>query len=253
MNRNYFKEFLTFDSDYQLPPDVDYLLSAVGDCLYGFYYQPHRHYHNINHIINLRHEYLVREPIASQYLSDVQIHIVMYLSILFHDVIYNVTAPPGENEFLSAKMARCLLENDIFKKYLTQIIIKHESTTYDTDYTNIINLMKHYVSNIIMSTTNHSCNENFIEPKIVNYFLDLDLSILSSISERYSEYSLNIREEYGFLPDEVFYPARLNIINKFLEQCSNNTLFKVIPSSNINAKNNLENEKTKILILLEKL
>jgi predicted metal-dependent HD superfamily phosphohydrolase len=217
------------------------LFLAITDCLNSFYSQSHRYYHNTNHILDLYYKYenYEQQYLKSQILSDTELHIVMVLSILFHDVVYNTQFIPRENELLSAKMARDFIDNPILRNFLLN--------KFEIDF-NKIALIKHYVSNIIMSTVKHSCDENFIEPNVVNFFIDLDLSILGDCPEKYEEYSENIRKEYSFVPDDVFCQGRLNIVDNFLKKVNNKDLFKIINSEELNyvAKFNLITEQNKL-------
>jgi len=59
------------------------------------YNESHRHYHTLNHIHYMLHQLEQISPIVN--LSDQQLKILQF-AIWFHDVIYTIPSPMGENE-----------------------------------------------------------------------------------------------------------------------------------------------------------
>jgi predicted metal-dependent HD superfamily phosphohydrolase len=47
---------------------------------------------------------------------------------------------------------------------------------------------------------------------------DVDLWILGAAPARFDEYEAQIRMEYSEIPDEIFYPARANIMRRIAEK-----------------------------------
>jgi predicted metal-dependent HD superfamily phosphohydrolase len=48
--------------------------------------------------------------------------------------------------------------------------------------------------------------------------LDADLAILGASEERYRRYSIDIRQEYGWVPDSEYRPARAAVLERFLSR-----------------------------------
>ncbi len=49
-------------------------------------------------------------------------------------------------------------------------------------------------------------------------FLDMDLAILGADAEAFDSYDRNIRQEFAMVPDAMFYPARLKVMQGFLDR-----------------------------------
>ncbi|HEY9439070.1 MAG TPA: hypothetical protein VIS29_10550, partial [Streptomyces sp.] len=45
---------------------------------------------------------------------------------------------------------------------------------------------------------------------------DADLAVLATGPREYAEYAARVREEYGFVPDEVFRQGRANVLRQLL-------------------------------------
>ena len=147
------------------------------------YSSSNRHYHNLNHINIMLSEVKRFENRINDYDS-------VSLAIWFHDIIYNPQR--GDNEERSVEYA---------KEFLVKI--NYEKSRI------------HKIEELILRTKNHT-NQNGNENYDFKVFLDLDLLILGMEKERYIKYAKNIRKEYVFVPDEVYFRERKKILNQFL-------------------------------------
>jgi predicted metal-dependent HD superfamily phosphohydrolase len=122
------------------------------------------------------------------------------MAIIFHDCYYTVMPRKegdASNEIISATISR-----DWMKKFLLpeQFIKKVEFLIESTE--------KH-----LPITTDDKSIET--DCKI---FLDIDLSILGADPKRYDHYAHQIREEYSFVHDGAYNPARTKILQGFLDR-----------------------------------
>lgn len=143
------------------------------------YQEPHRHYHNCQHILELLD--LIMEYTAEEY------HDIHIFTAFYHDVVYE----PGytDNEIKSAEFAVKSLE----KLGVPVDIIQA-------------------VEEIILATQKHEwLGENI--PNQLTIFLDIDRVILGAKPERFQEYCRQIRAEFSHFPDEIFIPARVSFLN----------------------------------------
>jgi len=69
----------------------------------GRYSEPHRYYHNIDHVVNLLTKAEERDILSED----------LFLAILFHDVVYDPKRTDNEN--LSAKLFSCFVKNDVVR------------------------------------------------------------------------------------------------------------------------------------------
>jgi predicted metal-dependent HD superfamily phosphohydrolase len=139
-----------------------------------------RHYHNLKHIFSFY------EVIESQKTSASKDDLM--LAAFFHDVIYDTHR--NDNEEKSAAYAVEILTA---LKIVPQRIKKIEGG--------------------ILATKNHQNPSN--DPEL-DYFLDIDLSILGQSSGVYEQYTHQIRAEYGWYSDEDFRQGRAKVLRYFL-------------------------------------
>jgi predicted metal-dependent HD superfamily phosphohydrolase len=147
------------------------------------YSEPHRYYHNLSHIINMLDQLLIRiytNPESER----------LQLATWYHDVVYDPRS--SENESRSAAVA----ENSLRELGLAEDDIAR-------------------VRELILMTKDHQTPP---EDKNALIFLDADLSILGMIPPIYSEYAEAIRQEYAWVSDRDYYPARRTILQGFLRR-----------------------------------
>jgi len=177
-----------------------------------YYAEPHRFYHNLNHIENVWHA-LGKHPgiVGDQ---------SMLLSVIYHDVIYDPSRT--DNEERSADLAsKRLLEAGFPKEIIQQCYER------------------------IIATKSHRTADDLL----TNLFLDADLSILGSSAQDYKQYYKNIRREYAIFPDDVYYPGRMKVLQHFLSSAA---IFKTeafFIQYEKSARKNLENELSEIQAL----
>ncbi|PHI19057.1 hypothetical protein CEQ90_14880 [Lewinellaceae bacterium SD302] len=153
--------------------------------IYSAYSTKGRHYHNLAHLEKMFSE-LDRYPDG---LADKQ---SLSLAIFYHDLVYNPLRK--DNEAASARRASELLST-----------------------TNIATLLVQQIETQILATKDHRIPSGNTDPDLP-VLLDIDLAILGSSEMEYNEYRRNVRKEYRFYPDFLYYPARRKAMRTFLER-----------------------------------
>lgn len=159
--------------------------SQLGEIIFvdlvNAYSHPARYYHNLEHI---QHLLTLSEKVRD--ISDR--FTVLQCSAWFHDYIYDSQAK--DNEIKSAVYAEKILNALNVSPDITQL-----------------------VKQIILSTQKH-------QPLITNIdnliFLDIDLSILGTSTDKYLKYAQAIRKEYSWLSSRDYQQGRKQVLNKFL-------------------------------------
>lgn len=159
------------------------------------YTEPHRHYHNLNHIHHCLRELDECEELLSKHEHQQAIE----LFIWFHDIVYDPKSTLNE-----AKSA------EVFEKwfggYWQHPLYKGE--IFSLAHTGILSTISHW-------------NRDNID--IIDYMLDIDLSILGASSNDYLDYRNNIRKEYSFVDFNQYAIKRIEVLNKIL---SKNKIYK---------------------------
>lgn len=147
------------------------------------YTEPHRYYHNLRHIDACLEEY-------SEVQDILQDPFELWLAIWFHDVVYD---PRGkDNEELSAQYAEATLQG-----------------TLERDTQSL-------VSQLILATKHDKLASSNSE----RFIVDIDLAILGKDRTIFTEYEMNIRREYEWVPEDMFRRGRANILKGFLARDS---------------------------------
>lgn len=153
----------------------------------SLYSEPHRYYHNLQHISELLNK--AKNLVKIYNLSVSEANCLM-TAIWFHDAVYNPMSKTNEDDSIK-------LLNDF------------------VDDVNLLNLDElKIVSEMIAATKNHLNHPR--GNKLIDLFLDLDLSILGASSVRFNEYCDQIRQEYIFVDDKTYSVERKKILNHFL-------------------------------------
>lgn len=153
--------------------------------LYRAYNEPHRRYHNLDHIAHLFSE-------LKSVLLMVEDEVALRYAIWFHDVVYNPRAT--DNEEASSDVAAVTARNlGMSKEFIDRVrrlimVTIHDPVTFPP------------VSN---------------DEKLM---CDLDLSALALPDEEFDANTLAIREEYAHVPDELFLSARRKFLQKILDR-----------------------------------
>ncbi len=154
--------------------------TAVFDMLLGRYSEPHRRYHTVQHLSECVAAFEFSACCAANAGA-------VEAAIWFHDAIYDPTS--HENELRSAQLA--------FTE-LTAVGICVDSARR--------------VSDLVLATK-HSTMPMTQDERII---VDIDLAILGAAPTRFAEYEDQIREEYSWVADSVFYAKRKAVLASFL-------------------------------------
>ena len=146
-----------------------------------------RTYHNWSHIQALLTQF---ERLTNAFHDPAAVEIALY----YHDVIY----APGSttNESDSA---------DVMAQELTGRADANEIAS---------------ATLIVNATAAHAVPAG-TAPQLAQdcaMFLDMDLAILGADAEAFDSYDRNIRQEFAMVPDAMFYPARLKVMQGFLDR-----------------------------------
>ncbi|KYR01907.1 putative HD phosphohydrolase family protein [Tieghemostelium lacteum] len=142
-------------------------------------------------------------------------------AIWFHDIIYNPKS--HDNEELS-------LEE--FKKF------QLESQSVQ------LNQISDDIQLMIISTKNHIKTSHDISMDL-NYFLDMDLSILGTSTEQYQTYSESIRKEYIHIDIDKYRQGRSSILKGFIQHGING-LYRTPEFRDTYGQKSLENLQSEI-------
>ncbi|HEY8563492.1 MAG TPA: hypothetical protein VIL74_24145 [Pyrinomonadaceae bacterium] len=147
------------------------------------YSENHRAYHNLSHVFDLLRNAAASDTAIGDYES-------VRSAIWFHDVIYE--PPSRTNEIESARLAVESLSDLNFPESMIE-----------------------KVERMILATQRHDAAELDADGKL---FLDLDLGILGANPVIYYKYSKAIREEYAFVPEDLYRVKRREVLEAFLER-----------------------------------
>jgi len=163
-------------------------LGSLGDPttiysnLISLYCEPHRTYHNLDHISNCLSEFdSVKDLLENPHETE--------LALWFHDAIYDTKAKNNEEE--SAELAVLSMQSLGISNDKAQRVQK------------LILLTKH---NAIPAET----DECFI--------VDMDLVIFGYSPDKYDEYEKQIKLEYRWVRHKLFCEARFKLLRSFLDR-----------------------------------
>jgi len=182
------KEFLPlFDSkEYNNSDLYEESLTCFTE-VYVRYCEPHRHYHSLEHIIEI---FSIIEFLEYNFSKDFILDLKMVA--LFHDAVYNPKS--DSNEFDSAELFKQCIE-----KISGQEMNKHKhSKRFEAIY------------QTILDTKTHESKSELSE-----VFCALDMYVISHYSfEKLLNYEHQIFKEYQFVPYNFYKPARIEILKK---------------------------------------
>lgn len=167
------------------------LAGAIFDELVLHYSEPHRHYHTMEHVLYGLEEIDVAVPNQQKALA-------LKLAWFFHDVIYDIHAPAGQNEDQSAAFATARLSRLLFGRF---DVFNRKAKLLDKIY------------QLILATKHDRIDLKGDEALIA----DVDLSGIGLPWERFLENWKKVREEYREMvpDDEVFNTRRAEVLRKF--------------------------------------
>jgi predicted metal-dependent HD superfamily phosphohydrolase len=176
--RSTLKEFFTLD----LPQaDTELVAACIGDVV-TYYSEPHRHWHNGNHISQMLDSVFMNPSGGKSH---------QYLEVIFHDVVYDPKSSTNEEDSL-----------DFMKTWLTKLYDNPQDFWPD----------RNWDAGILATKTHQSDNLD------IQVVLDADLEILSKSWDKYWAYAQAIRAEYSHVPDVDFARGRADFMVQFLEQ-----------------------------------
>jgi len=175
------------------------------ESLLASYNEPHRQYHNEQHIDAVlsaldKTRELAINPLAVE------------LALWFHDAVYKIYSKT--NEIDSAKWASDFVLNNNEDKNLSE-------TVYS----------------LIIATQHNSSLQHSDEKLIV----DIDLAILGASEADYDEFERSIRKEYRLIPWPVYKRKRIGILKSFLDRKNVYSHEFFIDAFETNARINLGN------------
>ena len=159
---------------------AEHLTEELREDLLARWSETHRKHHTVSHL----HEMLD----AIGLLADSGLEFdreAVELAAWFHDAIYEIGR--DDNEDRSAELARELLDSSP---------IRDE------------------VARLVLLTKTHKVADDDVNGAVLS---DADLSVLGSEPLRYRAYAAAVREEYANVPDEVFKPARAQVLRELLD------------------------------------
>ena len=154
--------------------------ASIYQIIENYYNEDTRYYHTLTHI----HDLLV---LFHQFNSIITQKSVVFLSIIFHDIIYNPKA--ADNEEKSAELFQTLMTSFLPIDIITIVL------------------------DFIIATKSHQLSSNNINLKL---FLDFDMSIFSTDRSIYIKYANSIRNEYIHVDFEVYCVKRSEFLRSML-------------------------------------
>lgn len=154
----------------------------VHAALVASYAEPQRKYHSLQHLTECL-EWFERVRELPQHAAEVE------LALWFHDAVYDVKG--SGNEPRSADWAA----TELVKVGVAQDVIGR-------------------VSALILATR-HTAVPTEPDQQVL---VDIDLAILGAAEPRFAEYGQQIRDEYAFVPEELFDQRRRALLGSFLDR-----------------------------------
>lgn len=157
-----------------------HLTEELREDLLARWSESHRKHHTVAHL----HEVL--DAIGA--LADAGVEFdreAVELAAWFHDAVYEIGR--DDNEDRSADLARDLLASSP---------------------------MRDEVARLVLTTKTHKVADDDINGAVLS---DADLSVLGDEALRYRSYAAAVREEYAKIPDDIFKPARAQVLSSLLD------------------------------------
>jgi len=153
---------------------------GVLDALIARWAEPHRRYHTLQHLQDCLALFDAHRTLAERP-GEVAV------ALWFHDAVYDTAR--HDNEAASADWAtRVLRDAGAAGDVLARI-------------------------DALILATRHSQQPATPDERLL---VDIDLAILGAAPARFDEYERQIRDEYGFVPEDVFRARRAQILRGFL-------------------------------------
>ncbi len=176
------------------------------------YSEPHRFYHTLQHLGECLELLDAVTPLAER-LPEIQ------LALWFHDAIYDPQRQ--DNEELSANWA----------------LICIDQTCANESLSNLDPKMAHRIHDLVLATK----HDQVLLATDAQLLVDVDLGILGADEDRFSEYELQVRQEYHWVPEADFRVGRSQILKYFLERSAIYGTPWLADQLELKARRNLEN------------
>ncbi len=161
---------------------------SIWDKIESAYSEEHRAYHTLKH---LEHCFNELDALKKELFEEERQ--IIELAIWFHDIIY--LPKQDDNEEQSVK---------VFQEAAKALILSE--------------FVMDQVSKFILETKHTNSNSELSD--LGRLFLDLDLSILGQPRSIYEQYALQIRQEYEWVPIEVYVVKRAEILQQIKNKSS---------------------------------
>jgi predicted metal-dependent HD superfamily phosphohydrolase len=160
--------------------------AAAADSLFeklaAAYGHPDRHYHDLSHVAACVHIFDDLRTLA-------QAPLAVELALFYHDLIYDTHTP--DNEARSARLARA------------ELIAAGAAAELADE-----------VASLVLATAHVALLQTPDQALVV----DIDLAILGSAREDFDRYEAQIRREYAWVPEPLFWQKRSQILRGFLQR-----------------------------------
>ena len=177
---------------------------TVGSALLDRWYEPHRAYHGPAHLTHVLDSLVVLDP-------DRTAPRAVALALWFHDAVHDGTAVADEaaSAALAGEMLGSLGAKSTAVGSTEAQGIEAAKVTAWVERTEIAEVQR-----LVLLTTHHDPAADDHAGALV---CDADLAILASAPDRYTRYTEQVRREYAHVPDEVFAPARAEVLARLLD------------------------------------
>jgi predicted metal-dependent HD superfamily phosphohydrolase len=172
---------------YHIEPQIGALI--FQDILTA-YSEPHRHYHNLNHLNHMFQELDTYEADSREIDSASRVTNEMLWAVWYHDIVYKPGASSNEKKS-AIKAKESMLQLNIQQSSIDKVVA------------------------LIMATKNHQTNTGDISTQV---FLDADMAILGSDEDYYLKYRDSVRREHANIPDFLFNRGRKKFLSQTLKQ-----------------------------------
>jgi predicted metal-dependent HD superfamily phosphohydrolase len=177
---------------------------TVLERLMACYSEPHRKYHTVRHLDEC---FVKLEELRTEAHHPEEVELALW----FHDAVYDTKRQ--DNEARSAEWARATAR-----------------------VANLPTVVADRIHSLVMATC-HDAVPNEPDEKVL---VDVDLSILGEAPDRFDEYEDQVREEYSWVPDVVFWTKRREILRGFLARASIFNTREFVEAYEARARANLE-------------
>lgn len=173
----------------------------AGARLLASWTAPGRVYHSTRHLVEL---FWALEELTEAGEVDADDAPLLRVAGWFHDAVYDPTAGPGANERESAELARRELEalgaaRPVVAEVerLVLLTVDHRAEGGDGGHG---------------GDSAGSPPGDDASRRRARAFCDADLWILAADADRYAEYTAQVRQEYGHVPDDAFRAGRRAVL-----------------------------------------